>query len=316
MRNKKVYVSLTGGLGNQLFQLSRALAEEKYADIEIVETLGSPRRDAQGKLEIEGFELPQKVSSKGALTNQNHKFSQKVAGYVLRMGVSPRIYEKGLFQKLIILIAERILQIDQRRKFRLEIGKGVGYFIEKGSTRDVLFVGYFQSYVWASKPEVRSALQDIKPITEAKNYNSIVKKASSERPIIAHIRLGDYLSEKDFGILSQNYYENAIRSLWSSGEYGAIWAFSDEPEKAKEFLPLELSSHIYWVPQEDLTSVQVLQLMRLGHAYVIGNSTFSWWGAFLSYQENSPVIAPEPWFLNLADPEKLIPPGWKRLKAR
>ena len=141
-------------------------------------------------------------------------------------------------------------------------------------------------------------------------------KASAEKPIIVHVRLGDYLNEKDFGVLSEEYYQSSIRDLWASGEYGAIWAFSDEPERAGSFLPQELSSQIFWVPQEGLSSVQVLQLLRLGHAYVIGNSTFSWWGAFLSYKENPVVISPEPWFLNLPEPNNLIPPDWKRSKAR
>ena len=62
------------------------------------------------------------------------------------------------------------------------------------------------------------------------------------------------------------------------------------------------------------SSITTLEKMRCGSAYIIGNSTFSWWGSFLSHSINPPTIAPEPWFTGMNDPNELIPPEWIRMR--
>jgi hypothetical protein len=53
--------------------------------------------------------------------------------------------------------------------------------------------------------------------------------------------------------------------------------------------------------------------MQFGGAHIIANSTFSWWGAYLS-RSTKIVIAPGSWFKDLEEPLDLIPPEWKRIK--
>jgi hypothetical protein len=56
--------------------------------------------------------------------------------------------------------------------------------------------------------------------------------------------------------------------------------------------------------------------MRLGHGFVIANSSFSFWGAMLANRsEDIDVVAPEPWFSGMPEPRDLIPPNWLREKA-
>jgi hypothetical protein len=61
-------------------------------------------------------------------------------------------------------------------------------------------------------------------------------------------------------------------------------------------------------PEEDL------RLMSLCRHHIIANSTFSWWGAWLSDSINKIVISPDRWFdhgqLDMGD---LLPENWLKL---
>jgi hypothetical protein len=63
-----------------------------------------------------------------------------------------------------------------------------------------------------------------------------------------------------------------------------------------------------------LTASENLELMRLAKGFIIANSTFSWWGAFLSREKNCLVTYPSPWFSDLANPPMLFPEKWVGVK--
>jgi len=62
----------------------------------------------------------------------------------------------------------------------------------------------------------------------------------------------------------------------------------------------------------DNSSASTLEAMRFGRGYVIANSTFSWWGAYLSHTDHAEVIAPDPWFQGMDSPDSLIPRNWQK----
>jgi hypothetical protein len=51
--------------------------------------------------------------------------------------------------------------------------------------------------------------------------------------------------------------------------------------------------------------------LTYGESLIISNSTFGWWGAFLSGAKV--VMVPDPWFRKIKEPNTLIPQNWIRI---
>jgi hypothetical protein len=237
----------------------------------------------------------------------------KTTGYMLRMGFEPKSFEKisGYFT-LTRCLASIVISIYFKRLCRIFPARKHGYQMLTDSATSNFIVGYFQSYKWAEQSDVFCSLQSLRFPGENSKLAEMKSLALIENPLVVHIRLGDYKDEPTFGILPGAYYEKSIKLMWDSGLYKKIWAFSDEPELAKDFFSFVPTENLRWIDEIDNSASLTLEVMRYGFGYVIGNSTFSWWGAFLSVTPDAKVIAPDPWFRRLPTPQELIPPHWQR----
>jgi hypothetical protein len=311
-KNRITAVGLTGGLGNQLFQLAAGLSATKKGVLYLHWSLGKPRISESGLPEIASFSLPKNVCLE--LKRKDSKFASKVFGYMLRQGINQRAYEKiPTFRIITKAIASVSISIYLKKFYWIYVSSGVGFSgLPKYSNRKLL-IGYFQSYIWPKEPEVYSYLKNLQMTNQCDEVVYYKNLAEIEKPLIVHIRLGDYKNEKMFGIPTPTYYANAISQLWSSGKYLKIWIFSDEPNLASKIYGEILPFECRWIPEIDGSAAKTLEVMRFGNGYVIANSTFSWWGAFLSHKFNPDVIAPSPWFKSTESPSHILPPNWQLL---
>ena len=310
----KITISLTGGLGNQLFQLAAGLGLSKNHQLCLTDAYGKPRVNNRGQAEVLSFQLPSKV-----IFSDHSKagwFSSKVAGYLLRVGIAPKKFERSsFFMKGLHLISSIIFSTNIKESTRVAFGKNVGFSEFKIPSGNTLLIGYFQSYHWVLEPEVKDLLMSIFPI---ENQNIIEKfrlLSLIERPLIVHVRLGDYLNQSEFGIPSKDYYSVAIKKLLATEKYSKIWVFSDDLQGAKLRIPLDFDVGIRFVGTDEYPSAVTLEIMRLGNGYVLANSTFSWWAAFLSRNKDVAVVAPVPWFSGMKEPADLIPNHWTRIES-
>ena len=304
----KVY--LTGGLGNQLFQLAAAL-ENSQGRIELISDIGNPRLDKSDIPEIFSFDLPDQVSAIPAPL-KFRKTTTKVIGLNLRSHFNPRSYEKkclwiyrSLGNVYLSLIFKEILQ--------LRVGRNIGFTpIRKLRGRDLL-AGYFQSfkYLDGSTLENFLALDLLEPSQE---YLEYLAKLQGQRILVTHVRLGDYLVEPTIGVLSREYYERAFREI-DLNNIDRVLVFSDSPNLVSAYLPKGLSTEFEVVPNS-FSSAETLMLMRTGNEFIISNSTFSWWGAMLSQNRDAKVIAPTPWFVAQEEPKALLPSSWIKVKRK
>jgi hypothetical protein len=314
IKKSDLIISLTGGLGNQLFQLAAGLAIAKEKNLYLCSSLGAPRTSANGDIELLSFSIPYEI--KVIQEKPSSLLTRKVAGYILRIGVSPNRFESyEYFSRILRSIAALPLSFFLRRKVSVVNSVGVGYhpiFLKKKVT---LLFGYFQTYRWTSDRQVKQIMQKISLRDKSIEISEYMELSFQENPIIVHVRLGDYLSEKNFGIPSKNYYKEGITRILESGKCKSIWLFSDQLQLAKTFLPDDLNIPIRVIDKFQQSPAATLEIMRMGAGYVIANSTFSWWAAFLRKNEKAEVIAPKPWFSGMPEPVDLIPISWQRINS-
>ena len=132
-------------------------------------------------------------------------------------------------------------------------------------------------------------------------------------PIAIHVRRGDYVinSENHFN-LPLDYYEAALKHFDNDRN---VMVFSDDPKWCHE---QSLFSDDRFIISENTDNRIDLCLMSLCNDFIIANSTYSWWGAWLSSNKNKKVIAPVQWFGKTGytkdhDTKDLIPETWKRI---
>lgn len=149
---------------------------------------------------------------------------------------------------------------------------------------------------------------------------------SLEPPVLSiHVRRGDNANEGDWKakyhpLRPLSYYRDAQELL--KGQYQSVAVFSDDPEWCMK----NLSADYYHVgtprPKEHEEAYKIapvldwidLQMQIFADKHILSNSTYSWWGAFLS-DDPSPVY-PVPFFgVNLShiDASLMFPPDWQKI---
>jgi Glycosyl transferase family 11 len=305
--NKKVNVMLAGGLGNQLFQLACALSLTE-GPIRAISCLCNPR-SSNDIADSQYFKFPSRVNFFSC--DRNHKLASKT-GYLLLSLTQRRNYLNRFFpiRHLTYIICSIILSIHFRQFFYPRVGNGIGFDESLVRKRGNFLVGYFQSYLFLSEPNKFEEFSRIELLAESDTFRKMRERLDGEDPILIHVRLGDYKFEQGFGVLPSSYFLQAYSQFSLEGSEQPIWVFSDENDLARYLLEDLPSKNLELVNTSPLLPAETLELMRGFDKYVISNSTFSWWGAFLSHKSNAKVIFPTPWFESSPDPLSLHPNNW------
>lgn len=142
---------------------------------------------------------------------------------------------------------------------------------------------------WNYQPSLQS---------QAESRMSEVKKHfGNNNPIVSiHIRRGDYLlPQYSFCELDADYYSKAIIDHFLPIEDYNFLVFSNDISYAKELFEGGNIHFVEPIGGEKICSdseKEDLVLMSLCDHHIIANSSYSWWGAYLSKNPNKKVICP------------------------
>jgi hypothetical protein len=194
--------------------------------------------------------------------------------------------------------------------------RGTNYFKELYSiSEDTELSGHFCSELYFAhrRREVLSWFtfsQDVRTKVE-KEYSYILNEKTIKL-IAIHIRYGaDYIEQGK--AVSIDYYKEALEKIINKykGHKVQVVLFTDAREEVElhfsKFNPIVSTG----TPFEDL------YLMTLCDAFVIGNSTFGWWGAWISQKLDKIVLRPSIFPLggNEFYPIDIFPEEWDVVNA-
>lgn len=280
-----VVLEVKGGLGNQLFQYSAAYAI------------------AQAK----GCKLYLDTS----FYDQNKGRDYRLDAFHLDALVCDGVPAKRPFPS--ILFGAKPFKYKEKH-FHYDVD-----FLNLESRSEIILDGYFQSECYFSflREKLLSALM-LKKLSSRTLVLS-EKIRAIKMPISLHLRRGDYLKGKNKEIyhqLTPAYYEQSLallREMYGTG-LGVVF-FSDDINYLKEHFTVSDTDLV--IDPNASEPEQDLHLMSLCHHHIIANSSFSWWGAWLSQSQNKTTIAPKQWFSkaysrmnNTCD---LIPEDWIKI---
>ena len=268
----KVIPRIHGGLGNQLFcyAAARRLAIVHGAELVIDAKSGFARdRDYQRTYELDHFQIPFRKATSWELLAP---FS-RVRRYLKRAANRRRPFtERKYIQQEGFEFEPRLL-----------------HFKPKGT---VYLEGYWQSEDYFK--DVQATIrQDLRVIPPTDRDNLEMARRIRHAPSVAvHVRFFDAPGEGRNNAPA-DYYAHAIDRMGALAPGGHYFVFSDRPDAARALIPLaDDRVTIVTHNRGDANAYADLWLMMQATHFIIANSTFSWWAAWLAEDLNKVVIAP------------------------
>lgn len=304
-----------GGLGNQLFQLAAGYSIQAGREVVCEVGFSGPRKKLHSADVLSHVSLEERISI--ISSKQFTYVTQRCLDYLLRVSTKTKGLESSVIYRTILLIIGSLYFSFYYKCFLLlSLAKGVGYCHLPKYKSNQMIIGYFQSYKYLDEEKKESFLRMLSLRETGPDWTNWSNRAIQEKPTIVHIRLGDYLMEDGFGIITTKYISESLTQLSMSSNERPVWVLTDQKDLAEEILPHSFLKDAVWVPEIDSNPMATLSIMRLGSGYVISNSTFSWWAAWSRQFTEAAVYCPHPWFLKSEIPLDLIPIDWNQIDTK
>ena len=258
----RLRVFLSGGSGNQLFQISAARLYAEAHDLELV------------------FDPSWTSVTRHADNTEVLAHVALAANETISRGRS-----FGL-SALELLLSERLLGNTWflSREGRIAVHRnGIDRIIDISGIRAL--AGVF------ADPSIHRRLRATGKNIQM-NWPPVIEPWMAEDYVAIHLRGGDYFKLGDsFGVLSSNYFEEALELV--PAHLPHVWVTNDlDYAKLVANRFPERSARVFG--PEDLSPINALRVLAQAGFVVASNSTYSWWGAELS-EKPQVKIGPSPY---------------------
>ena len=280
---------MAGGLGNQLFQFffGTYIADKLEEDLQF-------RIDERNKFNLPNIDpfMNADVGNYSTEPNNSWKIYQRVKTYS-KIKITPLLRFTNYY-------SSDVIGFDPK----LELMRG-----------NIFYSGYFQTYRFLESPIQKRLVSKLQYYSGSNEYSRIRNTIVGEKPIIVHIRRGDYQDHsKTIGLLSSEYYYHAIHHAREMVGDRKIYFMSDDNAFSVNLLKSIGVSRAEPIGIQDGGGAhETMFLGQLASVNILANSTFAWWSGYLN--NDSIKIAPKKWFRSLNDPELLLPNHWHKIES-
>lgn len=296
-----IVVNLKGGLGNQMFQYAAAYSLSLRKKVPILVDLRLMRehkirpspRNVPRDFDLDIFGIEKNEPSFIDLI----KFLQFFKDYRLRKYVA----------KISNWIGLPVFYENERRfntKFNNNTFKAI-YLDGLWQSEN-----YFKNY--------RTEVLNLFNFNEAKNKDQnkeFINKINFSNSICLNVRRTDFINNPEHNVVNIDYYKNSIIKIKKLlGSDITVYIFSDDLDWCKNnfnFIKNKVFvEHLY----SGKKFYDYLYLMSTFQNFIIPNSSFAWWAAWLSVKTNKIIMTPNRWS-GLVDEKKIdiVPPDWIRI---
>lgn len=287
-------IRLTGGLGNQLFQYALGRRLSLRNNIPLKLDISAYAEDRQRTYDLKHFDIAADLASPREVTDL-------IGG--TRLG----------------RLACRTLDCFQpyyRRRYVHHTQTNFDPNMLRVRQHAYLYGTWQSEKYFASVADV--IRQDLRVTTPPDEANTAMAQAiQCVVGVSVHVRRGDYVTNPTtfrlHGVCPPEYYQAAVARLAQSVGELHLFVFSDDPIWVSQHLRFDHPT-TYLDHNGPDKSYEDLRLLSLCRHHIIANSSFSWWGAWLSNRPDKIVIAPQRWFREFAgDTRDLVPDTWIRM---
>ena len=289
-----IIVRLQGGMGNQMFQyaLGRALSLKNDTTLKLDIGILNETKNSFIKREynLDIYNISAEIATKNDIPSIHQNYRGDILIFKIYKYLERFIKSKG---------KEKYFQYDPS-------------ILNTGP--DVYLDGYWQS------PKYFIGFEDIikkdftfkcKLSDKIINLIEVIKKENS---VCVHVRRGDYVGNKYHEIVGKDYYDKGIEYLNGKIKIDKIYVFSDDIGWCRENMAFQFPVMFVEDEYKGEKNEGHFALMKSCKYFIIPNSSFAWWSAWLSDYKNKIIICPTQWFADKSiNSNDLIPKEWIKI---
>ena len=290
-----IVTELMGGMGNQMFQyaLGRHLSIKYNTDLVLDKDFLLDRTPKQDFV-FRDYDLD--------IFNVREKFASDRVSKTY--GINKASKRKNIIDKII---TPPKLKYIKEERFEFD-----SLLFNIGD--DVYLNGYWQSEKYFREVEhiIREDFTFKTGISE--KANELGTKISNSNAVCINVRRGDFVNHPVLGSVDTEYYTSAFRYIEKEIISPVIYIFSDEIDWCKEHLKFDCESHYVSHEYAGKKFRDYFELMIKCKYFIIPNSTFAWWAAWLCTYPEKIVVAPKVWFKNSNwNYQDVVPENWIKI---